>query len=75
MIYCVMPCELEAELFQRIADTYSDNPDVERDPRPPRRAVNDRRRGVSAVHDERREARDRRRRRAPGTFPRTEAFA
>ena len=29
MIYCVIPRELEAELFQRMADYYRDNPGVE----------------------------------------------
>ena len=29
MIYCVIPRELESELFQRMTDYYSDNPNVE----------------------------------------------
>ena len=75
MIYCVVPRELEAELLEQLADAYRDNPDVcvivdRRDGR-----VNDRRRGAAAVHDERRQTRNRRRQRALGTFPRTEAFA
>ena len=75
MIYCVVPRELEAELLERLADAYRDNPDVcvivdRRDGR-----VNDRRRGAAAVHDDRRQTRNRRRQRALGTFPRTEAFA
>ena len=75
MIYCVVPRELEAELLEQLAAAYRDNPDVcvivdRRDGR-----VNDRRRGAAAVHDERRQTRNRRRQRALGTFPRTEAFA
>ena len=75
MIYCVVPRELEAELLEQLAAAYRDNPDVcvivdRRDGR-----VNDRRRGAAAVHDDRRQTRNRRRQRALGTFPRTEAFA
>ena len=75
MIYCVIPRELEAELFQRMADYYRDNPEVEvmldrRDS-----AANDRRRGDEGSMDERRVTRDRRRARVPGTFPRTEDAA
>ncbi len=75
VIYCVVPREMEAELLEPLAAAYRDNPDVcvivdRRDGR-----VNDRRRGAAAVHDERRQTRNRRRQRALGTFPRTEAFA
>ena len=75
MIYCVVPRELEAELLEQLAAAYRDNPDVcvivdRRDGR-----VNDRRRGAAAVHDDRRQTRNRRRQRALGTFPRIEAFA
>jgi hypothetical protein len=75
VIYCVVPRELEAELLEQLSDAYRDNPDVcvivdRRDGR-----VNDRRRGAAAVHDDRRQTRNRRRQRALGTFPRTEAFA
>lgn len=75
MIYCVVPRELEAELLEQLAAAYRDNPDVcvivdRRDGR-----VNDRRRGAAAVHDDRRQTRNRRRQRALGTFPRTAAFA
>jgi len=66
---------MEAELLEPLAAVYRDKPDVcvildRRDGR-----VNDRRRGAAAVHDERRQTRNRRRQRALGTFPRTEAFA
>ena len=74
MIYCVIPRELEDELFQRMTEHYRDNPNVEvildrRDS-----AANERRHG-DAPHDERRQVRDRRRARAAGTFPRTDAPA
>jgi hypothetical protein len=71
MIYCVIPAELEDELFERMQEYYKDNANVEvivdR-----RRPGSDRRRGRDAGHDERREMRDRRRPRAMGTFPRIE---
>jgi hypothetical protein len=71
MIYCVIPRELEGELFQRMTEYYDSNPNVQvildrRDS-----AENERRRGDDAAHDERRETRDRRRARAVGTFPST----
>jgi hypothetical protein len=75
MIYCVIPRELEGELFQRMTDYYRDNPGVEvildrRDS-----GANDRRRDEDASQQERRVTRDRRRARVPGTFPRTEDAA
>lgn len=74
MIYCVIPRELEAELFQRLTDYYADNDGVEvivdrRDS-----GLNERRTGGAEEHDERRVTRDRRRARATGTFPHVEAF-
>jgi hypothetical protein len=74
MIYCVIPRELEGELFQRLTAYYADNDGVEvivdrRDS-----GLNERRTGVAEEHDERRVTRDRRRARATGTFPRVEAF-
>jgi hypothetical protein len=70
MIYCVIPPELEDEMLERMTEYYRDNPEVEvimdrRDG-----ASNDRRRGESVTADNRRTTRDRRRPRAPGTFPR-----
>ncbi len=69
MIYCVIPHELEGELFARMTDRYRDNDGVEvileR-----RTGERDRRRGGAGATDERRVLRDRRRARAPGTFPR-----
>ena len=67
MIYCVIPCGLEDELFERFAKYYEDNPNVT--VIVDRRTGPDRRRGRSAGG--KRQIRDRRRRRAPGTFLRT----
>jgi hypothetical protein len=69
MIYCVIPRELEAELFQKMVDYYKDNPNVT--------VIVDRREGPDRRHGKayggKREVRDRRRSRIPGTFPDTEA--
>ena len=73
MIYCVVPPELEAELFARLVEYYQGNPDVT--VIIDRRRGPDRRRAARSGHDERRIVRDRRRARAPGTFPRIEAPA
>lgn len=72
MIYCVVPRELEAELFDRLVDYYADNPRVmvivDRRTGPDRR-----RRGAATPVDwEQRKKRDRRRPRAPGTFASTD---
>jgi len=69
MIYCVIPHELEAELFDKMVDYYKDNPNVTviLD----RREGPDRRKGKS--YGGNRMVRDRRRARIPGTFPETEA--
>ena len=75
MIYCVIPRELESELFERMQTYYRDNADVEVIVDRRFGGSNDRRRGANAVnHDDRRITRDRRRPRAAGTFPRIEAF-
>ena len=66
MIYCVIPRELETELFQKMTDYYGDNPNVT--VIIDRRSGPDRRRGKE--YGGMRELRDRRRRRAAGTFPR-----
>ncbi|MCW2961215.1 MAG: hypothetical protein JWM90_1602 [Thermoleophilia bacterium] len=68
MIYCVIPPELADELYDRLVDHYSTNPNVS--VIIDRRAA-DRRGGedeVSEENAERRLTRDRRRAR-PGTFP------
>lgn len=68
MIYCVIPRELEAELFDKMVDYYAGNPDVT--VIVDRRDGPDRRDGKS--YGGKREIRDRRRARAAGTFPSTD---
>jgi hypothetical protein len=70
MIYCVIPRELEAELYDRLVEHYKDNPNVE--------VIVDRRTGPDRRHTgegppagEKRTIRDRRRAR-PGTYPSTD---
>ena len=69
MIYCVIPRELEAELFEKMVDYYKDNPNVT--------VIVDRREGPdrreAKSYGGKREIRDRRRSRIPGTFPETNA--
>ena len=65
MIYCVIPRELESELFDRMVEYYRDNPNVT--VIVDRRTGPDRRRG--RTYGGMRELRDRRRLRAAGTFP------
>jgi len=68
MIYCVIPPELEEELYDKLVQHYSSNPNVQVIVD---RRVRDRRGGEGDVPEEiaqRREIRDRRRAR-PGTFP------
>jgi hypothetical protein len=69
MIYCVVPRELEAELYDKLVEYYKDNPNVT--------VIVDRREGPDRRHGKakggKRETRDRRRARIPGTFPETEA--
>ena len=71
MIYCVIPRELEVELYDRMVDYYRDNPNVT--------VIVDRRDGPDRRHGaedgsfrEKREVRDRRRRRVTGTFLETD---
>jgi hypothetical protein len=68
VIYCVIPRELEEQLYDRMVEYYRDNPNVT--------VIVDRREGPDRRHGQeadefadRREVRDRRRRRATGTFP------
>jgi hypothetical protein len=71
VIYCVIPPELEDELYDRLVQYYKDNPNVE--VIIDRRTGPDRRQGSpSPEMKERRQTRDRRRPRAPGTFPETD---
>ena len=70
MIYCVIPQALEGELFDKLTEYYKDDPNVE--VIVDRRGGPDRRRQEGApAQDDRREIRDRRHRRIPGTFPPT----
>ncbi len=70
MIYCVIPRELEDQLFEKMVEYYKDNPNVtvivDRRHGPDRRTGQD-----AGSFKERRVTRDRRRARAPGTFPET----
>jgi hypothetical protein len=64
MIYCVIPEVLADELQDKLRDYYKDEPNVE--------VIIDRRRGERRSGSEgggKREVRDRRRRRASGSFP------
>jgi hypothetical protein len=71
VIYCVIPRELEGELFDRLVAYYADNPGVT--VIVDRRSGPDRRHGKGADDPaERRETRDRRRTRIPGTFASTD---
>jgi hypothetical protein len=70
VIYCVIPKELEGDLFEKMVEYYKDNPNVT--VIIVRRDGPDRRDGRSdAEFKEQREIRDRRRARAAGTFPDT----
>ena len=68
MIYCVIPPELETELYAKLVDYYKDNPNVtvivDRREGEDRRKTND--------YGGQRQTRDRRRPRVPGTFPTVE---
>jgi hypothetical protein len=68
MVYCVVPRELEAELFERMVSYYADDPEVT--VIVDRRSSERRARGrTSAELRQRRELRDRRRRRVTGELP------
>ncbi len=68
MIYCVIPRELEAELYDKMVEYYKDNPNVT--VIVDRRDGPDRRTGPGGGGGKR-SIRDRRRARIPGTFPDT----
>ena len=70
MIYCVVPPELKDELFDRLVEHYKDNPNVT--VIVDRRTGPDRRSGGSSIQGGKRQTRDRRRGRIPGTFPSTD---
>jgi hypothetical protein len=84
MIYCVVPEALAGELYDKLVDYYKDDPNVEviidrrsKDRRKEHDRRNERRddgTGVEATAEDeekvaRRTIRDRRNRRAPGSFP------
>ena len=69
MIYCVIPRDLEADLYEKMVEYYKDNPNVT--VIVDRREGEDRRKGRE--YGGKRETRDRRRARIPGTFPDVEA--
>ena len=72
MIYCVIPRELEDELFDKMVEYYKDNPNVT--VIVDRREGSDRRAGKASPEiQEKRQLRDRRRPRVTGTFPDTDA--
>jgi hypothetical protein len=68
MIYCVIPRELETELYDKMVDYYKDNPNVS--------VIVDRREGsnrrAGKNYGGMRVLRDRRRARITGTFPDTD---
>jgi len=66
MIYCVIPRELEDELYDKMVEYYKDNPNVT--VIVDRREGPDRRQGHGGGGGGKRELRDRRRPRIPGTF-------
>jgi hypothetical protein len=71
VIYCVIPRELEPELYDKMVAYYSDNPNVT--VIVDRRGGPDRRDGhETAAERERRLIRDRRRPRVTGEFPETD---
>ena len=70
MIYCVVPPELEAELYERLVEHYKDNPNVT--VIVDRRTGPDRRSSSGGLLGGKRQVRDRRRGRIPGTFPSTD---
>jgi hypothetical protein len=71
MIYCVIPRELADELYDKMVEYYKDNPNVT--VVVDRREANERRAGTPTEEQkERRQVRERRRARIPGTFPDTD---
>jgi hypothetical protein len=71
VIYCVIPRELEADLYEKMVAYYSDNDNVtvivDRREGPDRRDAQE-----DAAERERRTIRDRRRPRVTGEFPETD---
>jgi hypothetical protein len=71
LIYCVIPEGLADELYDKLTDYYKDDPNVEVIVE--RRKSERRSKNGDAAAAEQREVRDRRRRRAPGSFPKIDA--
>jgi hypothetical protein len=69
MIYCVIPQALADELYDKMVAYYKEDPNVT--VIIDRREGPDRRRAAGNLSDERRVIRDRRQRRANGSFPPT----
>ena len=69
MIYCVIPRELESELFDKMVEYYKDNPNVT--VIVDRREGDDRRNGTA--YGGKRDIKRPSPRRIPGTFPETDA--
>jgi hypothetical protein len=69
VIYCVIPQALEDELYDKLTEYYKDDPNVK--VIVDRRENDRRRQSGNTGPDERREVRDRRKPRIPGTFPPT----
>ena len=69
MIFCVIPRELESDLYEKMVEYYKENPNVT--VIVDRREGNDRRNGKE--YGGQRVVRDRRRARVTGTFPETDA--
>jgi hypothetical protein len=79
MIYCVVPQALAAELYDKLVEYYKDDPNVKviidrraKDRRKERDRRGEKRDDAAPVDDDqlpRRTIRDRRNRRAPGSFP------
>jgi hypothetical protein len=70
VIYCVVPPELKEELYDRLVEHYKDNPNVT--VIVDRRTGPDRRSSDASMMGGKRQTRDRRRGRIPGTFPSTD---
>ena len=71
VIYCVIPAELETDLYDKMVSYYEENPNVT--------VIVDRREGddrrTGRTYGGKRAIRDRRRARIQGTFPNTEPAA
>ena len=69
MIYCVVPKELEGELYDKLVAYYADNPNVTVIVDRREHGSDRRKKAAGSEFAERRKTRDRRRARVAGTFP------